>query len=465
MKQANTRLPVERVHNEMARSGLRRTLRWPALMAISISSTIGAGIFVTLYAVIPMAGPSVILGFLFGAAAMGLTVLAFAELATALPGTGSSYTYAYVALGEPIAWLTGCLLFLTFGVSSSAVAIGWGDYVADLLARLGIELRQPWVTSVAEGGIVDVPAVIVIALCAFLLVGGTRQSVRVNFIFVVIKVAILLIFVAGAAMGIEAGNFAVIFPMGVAGAAGAAGTVFFNFSGLESSTTAGGEAVNPRRDLPIALIGSLILVAALYILVSVVAVGASMPLYFEPGHSEALLADMVSNVQGGGPLPWIVGLGAVTASFSFVLVAMFALTRIAFTMSQDGLLPRSMSVVSRRTQVPVFNTIVLAAVLVVVSQVIPERALLDVAALGTIVALIVVNVALLALRRREPNLERPFRTPGVPVVPVIALVLLIVLLVGASPLDYIVLSVFAVVSMAYYYAVGRRGSLLRRTHT
>lgn len=458
---SDSRKPVSEIIADGRASGLRRTLRWPALLAISISSTVGAGIFVTLREVIPMAGPSVIIAFVVGAVAMGLSVFAFAELGTAIPGGGSSYTYAYAALGEPVAWLTGCLLFLTYGVASSAVAVGWGDYTTDMLGRAGLELPFAWATSVAEGGILDVPALVVIALCVFLLVGGTQQSARVNLVFVIIKIAILLIFAASAAMGIQAGNYSILLPMGLAGAAGAAGTVFFNFSGLESATTAGDEAVNPRRDLPIALIGALIVVTVLYVIVSVVAVGAAMPVYFELGSGEAFLSDMVADVQMGGVLPWIVGLGAVAASFSFVLVALFALTRILFTMSQDGLLPPFMRRVNPRTGTPVRNTIVVAGVVAVISQVLPERPLFDVAALGTLLSLIVVNVALIVLRRSEPTLDRPFRARGVPAVPILAIILLSGLCLGLAWIDYVATGVFLVAAMAVYLAFARRGSRLR----
>lgn len=458
----SNRKPIAAIIEEGRRSDLRRTLGWPALLAISVSSTIGAGIFVTLRDVIPMAGPSVIIAFVVGALAMGLSVFAFAELGTAIPGSGSTYTYAYAALGEPVAWITGGLLFLTYGVASSAVAVGWGDYTVDLLNRTGLEFADEWTTSIAEGGFVDLPALIVIALCVFLLVGGTQQSARVNLIFVVFKIAILLLFAASAAMGVQSGNFSILLPMGLAGAAGAAGTVFFNFSGLESATTAGDEAVNPRRDLPIALIGSLIIVTIVYVIVSAVAVGAAMPAYFEDGNGEAFFADMVDSIQMGGLIPWIIGLGAVAAGFSFVLVALYALTRIMFTMSQDGLLPKFMSTVNPRTGTPIKNTILVAVLVGFVSQVLPERPLFDIAALGTLLSLIVANIALIVLRKREPDLERPFRAFGVPAVPIVAIILLSGLSLGLALIDYVFTAIFISVILMVYFIFVRKHSPLNR---
>ncbi|MFD4639780.1 amino acid permease [Lentzea sp. NPDC058436] len=400
-------------------SELKRTMGVGHLTMISIGATLGTGIFVVLGEAVPQAGPAIVLSFVLAGITALFSALSYAELAGLIPASGSSYSYTYATLGEIVAWVCGWCLVLEYGVSVAAVAVGWGQYVNELL-HLVTGLRIPEALSQAPGagGIVNVPAVLVVVIAMLVLLGGAKGSARTNTVLVWVKVGALLMFCAVAFTAFKAGNFAPLFPLGLAGMSAGAATLFFSYIGFDAASTAGEEAKNPQRDLPRAIIISLVVVTALYCAVALAAVGA-MPWQTFEG-TEAALARVLTDNTGSTIWPILLSIGAVVAITSVVLTVLYGQTRILYAMSRDGLVP---SIFSKLTPngVPFVNTVVVGLFIAVLAALVPLGALADATSIGTLFAFALVNVAVIILRRTEPDRERSFRVPFSPVTPLLGL--------------------------------------------
>ena len=333
----------DHIVDEADHGGLKRSMGLFALLMFSVGSIIGTGIFVILGEAIPKAGPAVIISFVLAAVVCAFSALSYAELAGTIPVSGSSYSYAYATLGEVIAWVCGWCLMLEYGVSVSAVAVGWGQYLNEFLSAFGIQLPAEIANPPEQGGIFNLPAVFVVVACMFLLLRGASESAKTNNIMVLIKLGILLFFCAVAFTAFDGGNFQPFLPLGVAGIGAAAGQVFFSYIGFDAASTAGEEAKNPKRDLPLAIVGSLVVVTIFYLLVTIATIGANggQPSDYEGQSGEAVLAKVANDVTGSTWAGTIIALGAVVSIFSVVLVTMYGQTRILFAMGRDGLLPKT----------------------------------------------------------------------------------------------------------------------------
>ncbi|MCB0245281.1 MAG: amino acid permease, partial [Anaerolineae bacterium] len=299
--------------------GLKRSMGLFALLMFSVGSIIGTGIFVILGEAIPKAGPAVIISFVLAAIVCAFSALSYAELAGTIPVSGSSYSYAYATLGEIIAWVCGWCLMLEYGVSVSAVAVGWGQYLNEFLSAFGIQLPAAIANPPGEaGGVFNLPAVFVVMACMFLLLRGASESATTNNIMVMVKLGILIFFCVVAFTAFDGGNFEPFLPLGVAGIGAAAGQVFFSYIGFDAASTAGEEAKNPKRDLPLAIVGSLIVVTIFYLLVTIAVIGANggQPSDYEGQSSEAVLAKVANDVTGSTWAGTIIALGAVVSIFS-----------------------------------------------------------------------------------------------------------------------------------------------------
>ncbi|KAG4073371.1 hypothetical protein HA402_008527 [Bradysia odoriphaga] len=320
-------------------AGLKRSIGLFALTMIGVGGTIGTGIFYVLSSAVPIAGPAVIWSFVIGGAVAGVTALCYAELAGSVPVSGSTYSYAYATLGEAPAMGVAACLLLEYGVSTAGVAVGWSQYVNELLDNLfGFQIPPELSNAPEQGGILNLPAVILIALCALLLIRGTGESATINAVMVLIKIAVLVFFVAVAITGWNADHFADFAPDGFPGIVAGAGLIFFSFIGLDAVSTAGGEAKNPKRNLPLAIILALIIVVVAYVLVAIAALGAQAPEEFEG--QNAGLSVILENIIGASWPGTIVAAGAVVSIFSVTFVVLYGQTRILFAMSRDGMVPR-----------------------------------------------------------------------------------------------------------------------------
>lgn len=436
---------------------LRRSLGLWQLTMISIGATLGTGIFVVLGEAVPDAGPAVIVSFVLAGLTALFSAFSYAELAGTIPVAGSSYSYAYATMGELIAWVCGWCLLLEYGVSVAAVAVGWGQYIDELLhGTLGLNLPQALSAPPGEGGLFNVPALVVVLLAMAFLLGGARESARANTVMVTVKVIALLLFCAVAAMGIRAGNYQPFMPLGMAGVSAAGATLFFSYIGFDAASTAGEEAKDPQRDLPRAILLSLVLVTALYCLVAAVAVGALPWQRFEG--SEAALSGILHEVTGQGFWPTLLAFGAVVAIASVVLTVLYGQTRILFAMSRDGLVPAVFSKVDPRSGTPRANTVIVSAFCATLAAAVPLGNLADATSIGTLFAFGLVNVAVIVLRRTRPEMRRAFR---VPLSPLVGLGLCLWMMFSLDAVTWGVFGAWMAVGAVVYFGYGIRRSRLR----
>ena len=440
---------------------LARTIGLFQLSMFGIGATIGTGIFFVLTEAVPVAGPAVIWAFALAGAVAGLTAICYAELASAVPVSGSSYSYAYATLGElPAIGVAACLL-LEYGVSAAAVAVGWSQYLNELLDNLfGVTIPDSLSQAPEQGGIFNLPAVILIGLCTLLLIRGASESAKVNAVMVMIKIGILLLFIVLGLQGWNSDNLSDFTPFGLSGITTAAGIIFFSYIGLDAVSTAGEEVKNPRRTMPLAILIALVTVTTLYILVSVVAVAAQPYPEFEG--QEAGLAAILEDVTGSTWPATLLAAGAVISIFSVTLVVLYGQTRILFAMARDGMLPELFHKVNPRTLTPVPNTIIVAVVIALLAGLIPINFLAEMTSIGTLVAFLVVSIGVMVLRRTHPELPRGFKVPLYPVTPILAIVGCIWIIQDLRPVTIFVFLIWVGVALVWYALYGFKHSHLGR---
>ncbi|OBK27588.1 amino acid permease [Mycobacterium asiaticum] len=450
-----------------AATGLKRSFGTFQLTLFGVGSTIGTGIFFVLSQAVPEAGPGVIVSFLIAGVAAGLAAICYAELASAVPVSGSSYSYAYTTLGEAVAMVVAACLLLEYGVATAAVAVGWSGYLNKLLYNLfGVELPHalsaaPWdpTPSGVTHGWANLPAVILIAMCALLLIRGASESAKVNTVMVLIKLGVLGMFVVIAFTAFDDDHFKDFAPFGVAGIGTAAGTIFFSYIGLDAVSTAGDEVKDPQKTMPRALISALFVVTGVYVLVALAALGTEP--WQEFGKQEnAGLATILDNVTRGRWAGTILAAGAVISIFTVTLVTLYGMTRILFAMGRDGLLPARFARVNPQTMTPVNNTVIVAVVASVLAAFVPLDNLADMVSIGTLTAFIVVSIGVIILRVREPYLDRAFKVPGYPVTPVLSVLACGYILISLHWYTWVAFGGWIAVALIYYFAWGRHHSAL-----
>ena len=461
--QLRRRKPLESFADDVTAAGqpaLRRTLGVWHLTAISIGATLGTGILVVLGTAVPLAGPAVWISFVLAGVAALLSALSYAEMAGSVPVSGSSYSYAYATLGEGLAWVCGWCLVLEYAVSVAAVAVGAGQYVNEALGVFGLALPAAIAEPPGAGGLVNLPAAVLVLLATAVLLPGAREGAWVNTVLVVVKVGLLVFFVAVAFTAFRSGNFEPLAPMGAAGVSAAASRLFFSYIGFDAASTAGEEARDPRRDLPRAIIASIVIITVLYILVAVAAIGARPWTAFTDG--EATLVTIVADITGQ---PWVAFLFAVTAVAaiaSVVLTVLYGQTRIFVSMARDGLVPRILGRISPRTRTPVAGTLIVGVAVAIAAALIPLGALADATSIGTLFAFALVNVSVIWLRRNRPELDRTFRVPLYPVVPILGCAFCVLLMVTLGWITWLAFAVWMLVGTGVYLGYGRRHSVLDR---
>lgn len=426
------------------------------LTMISVGATLGTGILVILGESVPLAGPAIWISFAIAGLAALLSAVSYAEMAGLVPVAGSSYSYTYATMGEGMAWICGWCLVLEYAVSVAAVAVGAGQYVNEALAVFGSVLPDALSQPPGDGGMVNVPAVVIVLLATVLLVRGAKESAWINTAIVAVKVGILLFFCAVAFTAFNAGNFDPLLPMGAAGVSAAASRVFFSYIGFDAASTAGEEARNPKRDLPRAIMLSMLIVTSIYVLVAVAAIGARPWGWFDG--TEAALVKILEETTGQPWIALVFAVGAVLAIASIVLTVLYGQTRILLSMSRDGLVPQVFSRVSRRTGTPAAGTLIIGTAVALTAGLVPLGALADATSIGTLFAFALVNVAVIYLRRARPELERTFRVPFFPVTPILGAFMCIYLMANLGADTWITFGVWMLVGVAAYFGYGRRNS-------
>ncbi|WP_229074569.1 amino acid permease [Actinoplanes sp. DH11] len=440
---------------------LKRAVGSTQLTAMGVGAIIGTGIFVVIGEGADLAGPAVILSFVLAAVACAFSALSYAELASSIPVSGSAYTYTYATLGELVAWIIGWDLILEYGVSVAAIAVGWGGNLnAFLDAAFGVALPDAIAKSPEDGGIFNLPAVFIVLAITFLLVRGVTESARANLVMVVIKLAVLIFFIVVAAANFSTGNFKPFAPEGVDGVTAAAAIIFFAYIGFDAVSTGSEEARNPAKDLPLAIIGSLLICTVFYVLTVGGAIGIATP--EQMSGSEAPLATALD--EGAG-ITWaaaVLSLGAVVAITSVVLVIFYGQTRIFFAMCRDGLLPQRLAKVNQRYGTPARLTIGLGILIAVLAALVPLGEIVKLVNIGTLFAFVLVNIGVIVLRRTRPDMPRPYRVPWSPLLPLIGIAFAVYLM-SDLPLDtWLRFIAWLVAGLLIYAFYGYRHSRLRR---
>ncbi|MGE5091484.1 MAG: amino acid permease [Bacillota bacterium] len=405
---------------------LKRSLGVINLTALGIGAIIGTGIFVLTGTVAAQnAGPAVVLSFVLAGIASVFAALCYSEFASLVPMAGSAYTYGYATLGELVAWIIGWDLILEYALSATTVAIGWSGYVVSFLADIGIHVPAHFqaargtVVTLADGttttAVFNLPAVLIIAIVTTLLVIGIRESANVNNVIVFIKLAVVLLFIALTIKAVNPDNWHPFIPantgsrehFGYTGVVAGAGIVFFAYIGFDAVSTAAQEAKNPQRDMPIGIIGSLLVCTILYIVVAAIATGV-LP------YTQLDVPDPIAKVADAAGLGWIsslIKLGAIAGLTSVILVQLLGQSRVFYSMSRDGLLPPFVNRIHPRFRTPWITSIVTGIAVAIPAAILPVRDAAKLVSIGTLLAFIIVSIGIIVLRVREPDLPRPFRTP------------------------------------------------------
>ncbi|MFI7670521.1 APC family permease [Nocardia sp. NPDC049526] len=436
---------------------LKRSLGRIDLTAMGVGTIVGAGIFViTGVAAAEKAGPSIVLSFLLAGTVCVLVALCYSELAAMVPVSGSAYTYTYATLGEGPAFLVGWNLLLEFVIAGAAVAIGWsGSVVSALDSMFGVALPGAITAGPSEGGIVNLPAVLIIGVIVAVLVGEVSLTARITKALVAVTIGVLVLVVAIGTPHIDIGNWTPFAPFGFGGIVGGAAIAFFAFLGFDVVAASAEEARNPRRDIPFAIIGTVLIATLLYALVSAVLTGIAP---FATLNNASPIATAFGNLQVG----WIgnvIVIASIIALTKGLLLIVYAQVRLMFAMCRDRLLPRGLAETGKRAT-PVRLTLLLGVVCATIAGLLPIDIVVELVNIGALSAFAVVCVGVLVLRKLEPNRERPFRTPWVPLVPILALIGCVLLATTLDGLTWVRFAVWVLVGIAVYLGYCRKRSTL-----
>jgi len=472
---------IEGLKQEAAATGkntLKRSLGAINLVAIGVGVIIGAGLFsLTGIAAANNAGPAVTLSFIIAAVGCAFSALCYAEFASMVPVSGSAYTYAYATLGELFAWIIGWDLILEYSVGAATVGISWSQYLVKFLEKFNIHIPPQLVNSPFEtvtmqdgsivSGIINLPAVLIIALITSIIIRGTKSSAIFNVVVVALKVGVVIVFIGLGWEYIDPANYQPYMPnntgtfgeYGWSGVLRGAGVVFFVFIGFDIVATMAQETKNPQRNMPIGIIGSLLVCTVLFILFGYVMTGLAN--YTEFKDSAAPVAIAIAHT----PYQWL-GVAVILAILigytSVILVDLMGQSRVFYSMSKDGLLPKIFSQLHPKFNTPSKSNIVLCIFISMFAGLVPIHIVGEMTSIGTLLAFVMVCLGILILRKKEPNLERPFRTPFVPLVPILGILTCILMMVSLPADTWIRLIVWLAIGFVIYFTYGKKNSKLRQ---
>jgi APA family basic amino acid/polyamine antiporter len=447
---------------------LKKTLGAANLVALGIGAIIGAGLFsLTGIAAADHAGPAVVLSFVIAAIGCAFAGMCYSEFATMIPIAGSAYTYAYATMGELLAWVIGWDLVLEYAVGAATVSVSWSSYVAKLLHMYGIELPDslihcPWDT---PAGIINLPAVLIVLLISTLLIIGISESARVNAIIVVVKVAIVIVVIAVGFAYVRAENYTPFIPdntgnfgeFGWSGIFRAAAVIFFAYIGFDAVSTAAQEAKRPQRDMPIGIIGSLAVCTILYILFSRVLTG--MVHYTKFKGDASPVATVIASFPSAA-LQTAIVIGIIAGYSSVILVMLLGQSRVFYSMSRDGLLPKVFSDIHPKFQTPYRCNLIFMVFVSLFSGFLPISRLGHMTSIGTLLAFVIVCVGIIIMRKTHPHVPRPYRTPLVPLVPILGVAVCLAMMLSLDLDTWIRLVVWLGIGLAIYFGYSRHHSHL-----
>jgi APA family basic amino acid/polyamine antiporter len=438
---------------------LKKNLTAFDLAALGIGSVVGTGIFVATGEGAHLAGPGVLLSFIIAAVTCGFCALTYSELACMFPVAGSTYSYSYVAFGEVIAWIIGWDLMLEYLVSASAVASGWSGIFIGLLESIGIHLPKALAVPLLAGGIIDIPAVVITLLITWILFIGIRESAKINNIIVLVKVAVILLFIFLGIKHINMANLKPMMPYGWKGVMAGAAIIFFAYIGFDAVSTAAEETKNPKRDVPRGLMLCLGVVIVLYVSVAFVLTGI-VP-FKEIVVDNALPGALASiGIRWGGAL---VATGAIIGMISTLLVTLYGQIRIFMVMARDGLLPAAFAKIHPKHKTPHICTWITGVVTALIAGLFPLPMIINLCNIGTLFAFILVSAGVILLRKTQPDVERKFKTPGMPFTPLITIGFCFYLMASLPGVTWIRFGVWLLAGLAIYFIYGFRHSKLQKT--
>lgn len=459
---------------------LKRTLGSVALIALGIGAIIGAGLFVrTAAAAGSHAGPGVIYSFIIAGIGCAFAGLCYAEFAAMIPVAGSAYTYSYATLGEFVAWIIGWDLVLEYALGAATVGIAWSEYLNNLLGQFGMNIPYQWCHSPFQAspdgvsGLMNLPALFIVSVLSFVLIRGTQESATVNTIIVIIKVAIVLVFIALGWQYINPINHAVMVPentgkfgeFGWSGILSGAGIVFFAFIGFDAVSTAAQEAKEPQKGMPIGILGSLAVCTLLYILFSWVLTGIASYKDFGPGgpgHEASVAYAITTYMHGYAWLGLLITVAILAGFSSVILVMLLGQSRVFFSMSKDGLLPKVFSELHPKYKTPYKSNLLLLVFVGFFATFVPGDIVGDMTSIGTLFAFVLVCVGILIMRKTSPDIERPFKTPFVPVVPILGILVCLAMIFGLGWANWARLFVWLGIGFVIYFGYSIKNSKLSK---
>ncbi|MEK5057530.1 MULTISPECIES: amino acid permease [unclassified Paenibacillus] len=440
-------------------TGLKKTLGALDLISLGVGAIIGTGIFViTGQAAAEHAGPALMISFVIAAIACILAALCYSELASTVTVSGSAYAYSYAAFGEVVGWLMGWTLVLEYGVAAASVASGWSAYVQGLLEGFGIHLPTAisGAFNLSQGQIIDLPAVLIIMAICLLLTQGARETARFNAIMVFVKIAVIIIFILVGAFYVKPDNWTPFMPFGFSGVMSGAAVVFFAYIGFDAVATAAEEVKNPQRNLPIGIIGSLIVCMIMYSLVAVVLTG--MVPFTNLGVADPVAFAL--RFVGQDFVAGLISVGAIVGITTVLLVLLFSQTRLLFAISRDGLLPKFLSKVDEKKQTPVRSTWMVGIIIALLCGLLPLDQLASLTIIGTLFAFAVVSLGVIGLRKSRPDLKRGFSVPWVPFLPLLSAAFCVLLMLQLDGSTWGGFAVWILVGLGIYFFYGYRHSEL-----
>ncbi len=443
--------------------GLKRALGALDLTLLGIGAIVGAGIFVlTGVAAAKYAGPAIIVSFVVAGSACAMAALCYAEFAAMIPIAGSAYSYSYATMGELVGWIIGWDLILEYAVGAAAVAVGWSGYLAVILDGLGLHLPSALTRAPgsAPGAIIDLPAFLIVLLITAVLYVGISESARLNSIIVFVKLFAVAAVIAVGSFFVRPANWSPFAPLGWSGVMKGAAVIFFAYIGFDAVSTAAEEVVDPKRDLPIGILGSLFVCTLLYIVVAAVLTG------MVPAHLIDLKAPLASAfvIRGLNVVAGIVSLGAVAGLTSVLLVLLLGQSRIFFAISRDGLLPSAFSRVHPRFRTPYVPTMLTGLAVGLTAALLPIQEIAELTNIGTLFAFVLVCIGVWILRYAEPEIARPFRTPLVPAVPILGVLFCGYLMASLPLVTWMRFFVWMALGFVIYFGYGRYHSRLSREY-
>jgi APA family basic amino acid/polyamine antiporter len=439
---------------ESRSGGLKRALGALDLTLLGIGAIVGAGIFVlTGVAAARDAGPAIVVSFVVSGFACAMAALCYAEFAAMIPVAGSAYSYSYATMGELVAWIIGWDLVLEYAVGAATVASGWSGYLAILLKGLGIELPRAWTHAPfsTPGAIMNLPALVIVLLISYVLYIGISESARLNSIIVGLKLFVIGAVIVVGAFFVKPANWSPFAPMGWSGVMRGAGVIFFAYIGFDAVSTAAGEVIDPKRDLPLGILGSLLVCTVLYILVAGVLTG------MVPAKGIDITAPLASAFleRGMHAISGLISLGAVAGLTSVLLVLMLGQSRVFFAVSRDGLLPPAFSKIHPKYRTPYIPTTLTGIAVGIAAAFLPIDELGEMTSIGTLFAFVLVCIGVWILRNSEPQLRRPFRTPLVPLVPILGAFFCLYLMASLREATWYRLLVWLGIGLVIYFSYGR----------